>query len=341
MLFGRIFGLFSRDMAMDLGTANTLIYVKDEGIVLDEPSVVAYLRDSGEVIAVGREAKQFIGRVPWKIVVTRPLRDGVISDFDVTSEMIKYFIRKATGKSTLMRPCMVIGVPTGITQVEKRAVLEAAEEAGARETHLIEEPMAAAIGARLDVMAPTGNMVVDIGGGTTEVAVISMGAIVESESVRVAGDEADEAIVRYMLKKHHLHIGENAAEKVKMAIGSAYPLEEPLSIKVAGKDVTHGVPRTVEVTDEEIRQAISEPVRTIVDAVHRVFERTPPELASDVETHGMYLVGGGALIKGIDRLLQESTGIHVVTAESPLTTVVEGCGITLENIKDWKSVFIS
>lgn len=340
-MFDTILGWFSRDMAMDLGTANTLIYIKGQGIVLNEPSVVAISRDNGEIIAVGKEAKEYIGRSPHKIQAIRPLKDGVISDFDSTREMIKFFFRRASRRSRLMRPTMVIGVPSGITQVEKRAVLDSAHMVGARKVHLIEEPMAAAIGARLNIHQPSGNMVVDIGGGTTEVAVISMNSVVYSESVRVAGDEANEAIQRYILKKYHLQIGENAAEQIKIAIGSAYPLEKPMVVRVAGKDIMRGVPKTIEINDAEVREAIIEPVNAIVNAVLRAFEKTPPELASDIKEKGILMAGGGALLKGIDILIEEQTNVKVRLSDDPLTTVVEGCGTTLEDLKYWKPVFIN
>ncbi len=340
-MFDTLLGWFSKDMAMDLGTANTLIYIKKEGIVLNEPSVVAIARETGEVIAVGKEAKDYIGRSPHNIHAIRPLKDGVISDFDSTREMIRFFFQKAAGRSRLLRPRMVIGVPSGITQVEKRAVLDSANMAGARGVYLIEEPMAAAIGARLNIHQPSGNMVVDIGGGTTEVAVISLNTVVYSESVRVAGDEANEAIQRYILKKHHLQIGENAAEQIKIAIGSACPLKQPMIVRVAGKDIMRGVPRTIEINDGEVREAISEPVNAIVNAVLRAFEQTPPELASDIKGNGIILAGGGALLKGVDRLIEQQTNVNVMLSDDPLTTVVEGCGIALEDLKYWKPVFIN
>jgi rod shape-determining protein MreB len=340
-MFDTLLGLFSRDMAMDLGTANTLIYIKGQGIVLNEPSVVAIARDTGDVIAVGKEAKEYIGRSPHNIAAIRPLRDGVISDFDSTREMIKFFFHKAAGRARLLRPKIVIGVPSGITQVEKRAVLDSAHMAGARMVYLIEEPMAAAIGARLNIHEPSGNMVVDIGGGTTEVAVISMNSVVYCESVRVAGDEANEAIQRYILKKHHLQIGENAAEQIKIAIGSAYPLENPMIARVAGKDIMRGVPKTVEITDDEVREAISEPINAIMNTLLRAFEKTPPELASDIKDSGILLAGGGALLRGIDTLIQEQTNVFTRLSRDPLTTVVEGCGTTLEDLTYWKPVFIN
>ncbi|MBW2147043.1 MAG: rod shape-determining protein [Deltaproteobacteria bacterium] len=340
-MLNTLLGWFSKDMAMDLGTANTLIYIKKEGIVLNEPSVVAIARETGEVIAVGKDAKEYIGRSPQNIHAIRPLKDGVISDFDSTREMIKFFFRKAAGRSRLLRPMMVIGVPSGITQVEKRAVLDSAHLVGARRVYLIEEPMAAAIGARLNIHQPSGNMVVDIGGGTTEVAVISMNTVVYSESVRVAGDEANEAIQRYILKKHHLQIGENAAEQIKIAIGSAYPLKQPMIVRVAGKDIMRGVPRTIEINDTEVREAMSEPVNAIVNSVLRAFEQTPPELAADIKGKGIVLAGGGALLKGVDKLIEQQTNVSVMLSDDPLTTVVEGCGTALEDLKYWKPVFIN
>lgn len=340
MLFDRLFGFLSKDAAMDLGTANTLIYMRGEGIVLNEPSVVALNRESGQVIAVGRDAKDFLGRTPQKISAIRPMKDGVIADFEVTQKMIKYFLNKVK-VSRFVRPKMVICVPTGITQVEKRAVIEAAEEAGVRQVYLIEEPMAAAIGAGLEIDRPAGHMVIDIGGGTTEVAVISLGAVACSESLRVAGDEINEAIVRYLQKKHQMLVGENTSEQIKMSVGSAYPLDEPLTIMVSGKEIVSGIPKTINLSDTEIREAIAEPVGAILEAVTRTLEIAPPELVSDINQTGIYMAGGGSLLKGLDRLLSKHTHLKAVLTEDPLTTVVMGSGRALEEIKHYARVFIN
>ena len=326
---------------MDLGTANTLIFIKGRGVVLNEPSVVAVKRESGKPVATGHRAKEYLGRTNPSMIASRPLKDGVIADFDLTRIMIKEFITQVRSAAGLVKPRMLIGVPSGVTQVEKRAVIESAEQAGARDIYLIEEPMAAAIGAGLPVAMPRGSMVVDIGGGTTEVAVISMYATAYSESVRVAGDEATEAIMRHTQKKYQMLIGENTAEMVKISIGSAYPLEQSLSMEVSGKDLVQGIPRSVTLTDEEVREAMSEPVEVIVESVRRAFEKTPPELASDVAEQGLVLAGGGALIRGLDRLITQELNIRVHIAEDPLTCVVMGAGIALQEIKDYKRVFIN
>lgn len=341
MFLSKFFGLFSKDMAMDLGTANTLIFIKGKGVVLNEPSVVAIQRDTGKSVAVGHKAKEYLGRTNPSIIASRPLKDGVIADFDLTRIMIREFISKVRSAAGMMKPRMLIGVPTGVTQVEKRAVIESAEQAGARDIYLIEEPMAAAIGAQLPIDQPRGSMIVDIGGGTTEVAVISIYSTAYSESVRVAGDEANEAIMRLIQKKYHMLIGENTAEKVKISIGSAFPLEQPLSMEVSGKDLVQGIPRTVTLTDEEVREAMSEPVEVIVESVRRAFEKTPPELASDVASQGLVLAGGGALIRGLDRLISQELNIRVKIADDPLTSVVMGAGIALQNIKEHRRVFIN
>lgn len=341
MLFGRLFGLFGKDMAMDLGTANTLIFIKGKGVVLNEPSVVAIQRDTGKTVAVGFKAKEYLGRTNPSILASRPLKDGVIADFDLTRVMIKEFIAKVKSATGLVKPRMLIGVPTGVTQVEKRAVIESAEQAGARDIYLIEEPMAAAIGAGLPIDQPRGCMVVDIGGGTTEVAVISLFSTAYSESVRVAGDEGNEAVLRYVQRKYQMLIGENTAEAVKMRIGSAFPLTERLTMEVSGKDLVKGVPRTVTMNDEEVREALSEPVGVIVESVRRAFEKTPPELASDVAEKGLVLAGGGALIRGLDQLIRTELGLNVTIAEDPLTTVVMGAGIALQNIKEYRQVFLN
>jgi rod shape-determining protein MreB len=341
MVFGRILGLFGKDMAMDLGTANTLIYIKGKGVVLNEPSVVAIQRDTGKPVAVGGQAKQYLGRTNPSILASRPLKDGVIADFDLTRVMIREFISQVRAAAGLIKPRMLIGVPTGVTQVEKRAVIESAEQAGARDIYLIEEPMAAAIGAGLPIHEPRGSMVVDIGGGTTEVAVISLFSTAYSESVRVAGDEANEAVLRLAQKKYQMLIGENTAEQVKIRIGSAYPLDEPLTMEVSGKDLVDGVPRTITFSDEEVRQAMAEPVGVILESVRRAFEKTPPELAADVAEGGLVLAGGGALIRGLDRLIQEELRLRVRIADDPLTTVVMGAGIALQNVREFRRVFIN
>jgi len=341
MFLDTIIGFFTKDLAMDLGTANTLIYQKGRGIILNEPSVVAIAKDTGKVIAVGQEAKDFLGRTPRQIEAIRPMKDGVIADFDVTQLMIKHFLRKVQGGRGALRLQIVIGVPTGITQVEKRAVIEAAQSAGARSVHLIDEPMAAAIGARLNIDAPYGNMIVDIGGGTTEVAVISLSAIAYAESIRVAGDEMNDAIIRYMQTKHQLMIGENTSEHIKITIGNAFPQETTTTYDVAGKDLVSGRPKVITVTDKEIRLALSEPVQAIVQAVRRALEKTPPELSSDIHDSGINLAGGGALLKGLDQLLAEYTKLKVNLCEDPLTSVAMGTGICVENINHYRKVFIN
>jgi rod shape-determining protein MreB len=332
-----IFGWFSDDLAIDLGTANTLIYVKGKGIVCNEPSVVAVRnnsRGSRRVLAIGSEAKKMLGRTPGSIVAIRPLRDGVIADFEVTENMLRYFIRKIRAGRTLVRPGprIVIGVPGGITAVEKRAVRESAESAGAREVYLIEEPMAAAIGAGLPITEPTGNMIVDIGGGTTEVAVISLAGVVFTRSVRVGGDKMDEAIIHHMQRKYNLLIGERTAELIKITIGSAYPGNEIQTMEIKGRDLVAGVPKTIEITDEEIREALMEPVRQVVESVRIALERTPPELASDIMDKGIVLAGGGALLRNLDVLLHEETRLPVTLADDPLTAVVMGAGKVLDEL---------
>ncbi|RJX31923.1 MAG: rod shape-determining protein [Desulfarculus sp.] len=341
MFLKSLLGMLSKDLAMDLGTANTLIFIKGKGVVLNEPSVVAMNLQTGKPLAVGHQAKQYLGRTNPQIMASRPLKDGVIADFDMTRIMIKEFINQVRKETGFLKPRMLIGVPSGVTQVEKRAVIESAEQAGARDIYLIEEPMAAAIGAGLPIDQPQGCMVVDIGGGTTEVAVISLFSTAYSESVRVAGDEATEAIMRYIQRKYQVQIGENTAEQVKIAIGSAYPLEQPLSMDVSGKDLVEGIPRTVTITDEEVRQAMSEPVGVILESVKRAFEKTPPELAADVAEQGLMLAGGGALIRGLDRLLSREMDLRVNIADDPLTSVVMGAGIALQNIKNYKRVFVN
>lgn len=330
MIFDSLFGWFSSDLAIDLGTANTLVFVKGKGIVLREPSVVAVHAESKKVLAVGHDAKKMLGRTPGSIIALRPMKDGVIANFEYTEAMIRYFIHKVHNRKTLVMPRVIVAVPSGITQVEKRAVRDSVVSAGAREVYLIEEPMAAAIGVGLPIESPSGNMILDIGGGTTEVAVISLSGVVYSKSVRVAGDEIDEAIVTYLKRKYNLLIGERMAEEVKMNIGSAYPLEEPLTMEVKGRDLVAGIPKTILISDEEIREAISEVITVIIDAVKTALERTPPELAADIVDKGIVLAGGGALIKGMDMLLREQTGLPIIVAEEPLSSVAVGTGRTLE-----------
>jgi len=325
---------FVRDMGIDLGTANSLVYLKNKGIVLQEPSVVAIVSDTNKVISVGEEAKRMIGRTPGNIVAIRPMRGGVIADFDITQAMMQYFIEKALGKrSPFLRPRVVISVPTGVTAVEERAVREAALQAGAKEAFLIEEPMAAAVGAGLPVHEPTGNLIVDIGGGTTEVAVISLGGIVTAKSVRLAGDEMDEAIMQQLKKGHNLLIGERTAEEIKINIGSAMWDEPPVKYEVRGRDLISGLPQTVAVSSEEINRALSEPVSAIVEAIKVCLERTPPELASDIMDKGIIMAGGGSLLRGLDQLIALETNMPVYVCEEPLFAVAKGTGKVLENIE--------
>ena len=344
MLLDPILGLFSNDLAIDLGTANTLVYMKGKGIVLSEPSVVAVRKESrggNRVLAVGKEAKMMLGRTPGNIVAIRPMKDGVIADFEITEAMLRHFIRKVHNRRALVRPRIIICVPSGITQVEKRAVREAAESAGAREVYLIEEPMAAAIGAGLPITEPTGNMVVDIGGGTTEVAVISLAGIVYSKSVRVAGDKMDEAILQHIKRKYNLLIGLRTAEIIKMTIGNAYPTDEVETIEVKGRDLVTGIPKILTIDSDEVRKAISEQVQTIVETVRSALEQTPPELAADIVDRGIVLTGGGALLKGLDDLLREETRVPVAVTEDPLSTVAIGSGKALDNISILKEVTVS
>jgi len=345
-IIDKILGMFSTDMAIDLGTANTLVYVKGKGIVLSEPSVVAVRIDGrggkNRVLAVGAEAKKMLGRTPGNIVATRPMRDGVIADFDVTEAMLKHFIHKVHNRRTLVRPRIVIAVPSGITQVEKRAVRDSAESAGAREVFLIEEPMAAAIGAGLPITEPTCNMVVDIGGGTTEVAVISLAGIVYSRSLRVAGDKMDQAIMQYIKRKYNLLIGERTAEIIKTTIGNAYPDPENIeTIEVKGRDLVSGIPKILAIDSEEIRIAISEQIEAIVECVKIALEQTPPELSADIVDRGIVLTGGGALLKNLDKLLKEETGLPITIADDPLTTVAIGSGKTLDNIEILRQVVVT
>jgi len=332
MVFNAIWGLFSNDLAIDLGTANTLVYQKGKGIVMDEPSVVAIHRDTNRVLAVGKEAKNMLGRTPGSIVAIRPMRDGVIANFEITEAMLRYFIQKAHNRKTLVRPRIVISVPSGITQVEKRAVRDSAQSAGAREVYLVEEPMAAAIGAGMPIQEPSGNMIVDIGGGTTEVAVISLSGIVFAKSIRIAGDELDEAIVNYVKRKYNLLIGERTAEQIKISIGSAFPQETRQTLDVKGRDLVAGVPRTQSISDAEIREAMLEPVNAIIDTIKIALERTPPELAADIVDKGIVLAGGGALLRGLDALIREETGLPITIAEDPLTCVVIGTGKVLDEL---------
>ncbi len=343
-LFDSFLGMFSNDLAIDLGTANTLVYLKGKGIVVSEPSVVAVQKDAmgqKKVLAVGKDAKKMLGRTPGSIVAIRPMKDGVIADFDITEEMLRYFIQKVHNRKTLVRPRIVICVPSGITQVEKRAVKESAESAGAREVYLIEEPMAAAIGAGLPITEASGNMIVDIGGGTTEVAVISLAGIVYAKSVRVGGDKLDEAIVQYLKRKYNLLIGERTAEQIKIEIGSAHPDGDVRSMEVKGRDLVTGIPKTLEVDSNEIRDALSETVNAIVEAVRIALERTPPELAADIVDKGIVLAGGGALLRNLDVLLREETGLPVVIAEDPLSCVVLGSGKVLDELDLLKRVTVT
>ncbi len=340
MNFDSFLGLFGVDMGIDLGTCNTLVCVRGEGIVLNEPSVVAVRKGTNKVInngtAVGLAAKEMLGKTPGSISAIRPLKDGVISDFEITEAMLSYFIRKVNGKSRFVRPRVVIAVPSGITAVEKRAVLDSAERAGARRVYLVEEPMAAAIGAGLPFAEPTASMIVDIGGGTTEVAIMSLADIATCESVRVAGDDLDEAIIGHMKKHYSLTIGEQTAEKIKIEIGSAAPVTETLTMEVRGRDMVTGLPRKTVVTSDEIREALSEPVRSITEAVLRTLERAEPELAADLVNNGIVLAGGGALLRGMDVVLSNATGLEVKIADDPLTCVARGTAIYLENLELWK-----
>jgi rod shape-determining protein MreB len=342
-MLSALFGLISKDLAIDLGTANTLVYLKGKGIVSNEPSVVAVHRDARgtkKVIAIGEEAKNMLGKTPGNIVAIRPLKDGVIADFEITEAMLKYFIQKIHNKKSYARPRIVISIPSGITPVERRAVKESAESAGAREVYLIEEPMAAAIGVGLPITEPSGNMIVDIGGGTTEVAVISLSGIVYCNSVRVAGDKIDEAVIQYIKRKYNLLIGERTAEMIKINIGSAYPSPngEELTMEVKGRDLVGGIPKTLEISSSEIREAISEPVNAIVDAVRVALERTPPELASDIVDKGIVISGGGALLRNLDILIKEVTRLPVIIADNPLTAVAEGTGKALDEITLLKEI---
>ena len=341
-MFKSIFGRFAKDMGIDLGTANTLVYVQGRGVVLQEPTVVAIEKDTNNIFAVGNEAKQMVGRTPGNIIAVRPMKDGVIADFDVTEKMLRYFINKAGKNVGILAPRIIIGVPSGVTEVEKRAVVDAGLQAGAREVYLIEEPMAAAIGAGMSIEEPTGNLIVDIGGGTTEVAVISLGGIVSSRSLRIAGDEMNEAIVHFIKRSYNLMIGERTAEDIKKEIGSAYPDGKEIRQEVRGRDLLTGLPKTINITSHEIQEALAEPISGIIEAVKMTLERTPPELAADILDKGWVMPGGGSLLRGIDRLLAEETGMAVQVAEEPLTWVARGTGLALErNYHDLKKVVLS
>ena len=333
MNFRSLFSLFSSDLAIDLGTANTLVFAKGKGIVVNEPSIVAINKTNGEVEAVGKEAKEMLGRTPGNIVAIRPMKDGVIADFKVTERMLNYFIQKAHGRKMLVHPRIVIGVPSEITQVEKRAVIDSAYRAKASEVHLVEQAMVAAIGAGLPITEPSGNMVVDIGGGTTDVAVISLSGIVYSRSVRVAGNEMDDAIMQYLKKKYNLLIGERTAETIKMTVGSAFPLDKPITMEIKGRNLIEGVPKTITIDDSEIREALGECVATIMNAIRVALERTPPELSADISDRGIVLTGGGAMLKNLDRRIREETGLPVSIAEDPLASVVLGTGKMLTDFK--------
>jgi len=333
MFINTIFGMFSSDLGIDLGTASTLVYAKGRGIVCNEPSVVAIDKPTGKVRAVGTEAKRMVGRTPGDIIAIRPMKDGVIADFDATEHMLRHFIQKAHNRKTFIRPRIVIGVPSGITQVERRAVRDSAEQAGAREVHLIEEPMAAAIGAGMPITEPSGNMVVDIGGGTSDVAVISLGGIVYSRTVKTGGDKMDESIINYIKRKYNLLIGERTAEMIKMTIGSAYKLDDDVkTMEVRGRDLVSGIPKTLIIDDDEVREALMEQVLTIVNTIKITLENTPPEMASDIVEKGIVLAGGGALLRGIDVLIREETRLPIVIADDPLSAVVLGTGKVLDEL---------
>ena len=341
MALRSLFSLFSSDLAIDLGTANTCVYVRGKGIVVNEPSIIAINKVNGRVEAVGKEAKEMLGRTPGNIVAIKPMKDGVIADFEYTEKMLAYFIRKAhNNRNVWVRPRIVIGVPSEITQVEKRAVKDSAYRAKASEVHLVEEAMAAAIGAGMPITEPSGNMIVDIGGGTTDIAVISLAGIVYSKAVRVAGNEMDEAIIQYIRKTYNLLIGERTAEAIKMEVGSAYPLEERMTMEIKGRHLIEGVPKTITITDEEIRESLAETVSVIVDAVRVALERTPPELSADIVDRGIVLTGGGALLKNLDKRLREETGLPLAMAEDPLSSVVLGAGKMLSDFNLLRKISI-
>ena len=340
MNFRSVFSLISSDLAIDLGTANTLVFAKGKGVVVNEPSIVAINKNNGEVEAVGKEAKEMVGRTPGNIVAIRPMKDGVIADFKVTERMLNYFIQKAHGRKMLVHPRIVIGVPSEITQVEKRAVIDSAYRVKASEVHLVEQAMVAAIGAGLPITEPSGNMVVDIGGGTTDVAVISLSGIVYSRSVRVAGNEMDDAIMQYLKRKYNLLIGERTAEQIKIQLGSGYPLDRPITMEIKGRNLIEGVPKTITIGDSEIREALSECVATIVNAIRVALERTPPELSADISDRGIVLTGGGAMLKNLDRRIREETGLPVSIAEDPLASVALGTGKMLTDFKLLRRIVI-
>ena len=343
MFFNKILGLFSNDLAIDLGTANTLVYIKGKGIVCNEPSVVVIRKDDKKPIAVGTEAKRMIGKTPANISAIRPMKDGVIADFDATGEMLKYFIKKVHNRRSFVSPRIIIGVPSGITQVEQRAVKDAAQVSGAREVYLIGEPMAAAVGVGLPVGEPSGNMIVDIGGGTTDVAVISLDGVVYSKAVRVGGDKMDESIMAYIKRRYNLMIGDTTTEHIKINIGSAYKTEESEQhvMEIKGRDLISGIPKTLTINEDEIREALLEPVNTILDTIKVILENTPPELAADIVDRGIVLAGGGALLKGLDLLIREETGLPVILADDPITAVVRGVGTMLDEIDLLKKVALN
>jgi rod shape-determining protein MreB len=335
-----LFSMFSSDLAIDLGTANTLVYAKGKGIVVNEPSIVAINKNTGEVEAVGKEAKEMLGRTPGNIVAIKPMKDGVIADFKVTEKMLNYFIQKAHNRKMLVHPRIVIGVPSEITQVEKRAVMDSAYRAKASEVYLVEQAMVAAIGAGLPITEPCGNMIVDIGGGTTDIAVISLSGIVYSRSVRMAGNQMDEAIMNYLKRKYNLLIGERTAEQIKIEVGSGYPLDKPLTMEIKGRNLIEGIPKTITVDDSEIREALSECVSTIMNAIRVALERTPPELSADISDRGIVLTGGGALLKNLDKRIREETGLPVSIADDPLASVVLGTGKMLSDFKLLRKISI-
>ncbi|HEY3156878.1 MAG TPA: rod shape-determining protein [Candidatus Eisenbacteria bacterium] len=341
MSWDQLMGVFSNDVAIDLGTANTLVYLRGKGIVLNEPSVVAVDRTTGKVIAVGKEAKSMLGRTPDEIVAVRPLKDGVIADFEKTEDLLREFIQKALRRRTWVRPRIIICVPSGITEVEKRAVQDSAQHAGAREVLLVPEPIAAAIGVGLPVGKPSGNMIIDIGGGTTEIAVMALNSIVNQQSIRVGGDEMDEAIVQYVKKAYNLLIGEQTAEAIKIKIGSAFRLEQEEEMEIKGRDLVAGIPKTMKISSVEVREALSEPLQQIVDALMQSLEKTPPELASDIVDRGIVMTGGGSLLRGIDMLLREATNLPITVAEDPLTCVVLGTGKILDDPTLYEKVLMS
>jgi rod shape-determining protein MreB len=341
MFLDQLMGVFSNDVAIDLGTANTLVYLKGKGIVFNEPSVVAVDRTTNKVIAVGKEAKSMLGRTPDEIVAVRPLKDGVIADFEKTEDLLREFIQKALRRRTWVRPRIIICVPSGITEVEKRAVQDSAQHAGAREVLLVPEPIAAAIGVGLPVGKPSGNMIIDIGGGTTEIAVMALNSIVNQQSIRVGGDEMDEAIVQYVKKAYNLLIGEQTAEQIKIRIGSAFRLEQEEEMEIKGRDLVAGIPKTMKISSVEVREALSEPLQQIVDALMQSLEKTPPELASDIVDRGIVMTGGGSLLRGIDMLLREATNLPITVAEDPLSCVVLGTGKILDDPTQYEKVLMS